>query len=213
MLNRYPSVFPARGLGQISQDLEWAESLATPVRDLDIYLNLADEFLGKVDSAHRGALKPLFHYLNSQKQKNQRQMRIALESPRFKGMLRRWSDYLKADLSEHEDFEEVGIPIKEMVGRCVSGLFEDLISQGRTAVAEASDSKLCDVHQISKKLGYQLEVFRSLFPRKKLESLMTEHERLQACLNRFRDLHTKIKTLGKYGLFQFLEVLGSMIVP
>ena len=198
MMNRYPGVFPTRGLAPIRQDLEWAEAVATPVRDLDIYLELVDELLHKVDKAHRRNLKPLFHYLDGEKKREQRQMRVALESPRFKKMMVRWSDYLKADSPPEEWPEEAGTPIKRMVCRCVSGLFRELIEQGREAIDAASDAGLCEVHQTSKKLGYQLEVFESVFPKGELASVIDEHDKLQAGLNRFRNLHVQLMSLGRY---------------
>ena len=198
MMVRYPDVFPVRGLAQIRQDLEWAESVATTVRDLDIYLELVDELLHKVDKAHRRNLKPLFHYLDGEKKREQRQMRVALESPRFKKMMVRWGDYLKADVPSHERPEEADTPIRRMVCLCVSGLFEELIEQGRRAIDGASDTGLCEVHQISKKLGYQLEVFQSVFPAGELQSVIDEHDQLQAGLNRFRNLHVQQKSLARY---------------
>ncbi len=198
MLNRYPEVFPTVGLSQLSEDLAWAEKMATPVRDLDIYLELVDEFLGKVDKAHRRDLKPLFHYLNGQKRREQRELQVALESPRFKRTLKRWGEYLNADFPRHQHPEEASTPIRAVVCRCVLELLDELVTEGRAVLAGGSDAALCELHQTSKKLGYQLEVFHSLFPESELGPLMEEHERLQRGLNRFRDLHVQHRTLGKY---------------
>lgn len=198
LLNRYPDVFPEGPLKLIKQDFEWAEKFASPIRDLDIYLSLFDEFASRLDQAHRASLRPLYEYLKDQKAAKQWQMRTALESTRYKKLMQNWKNFL-AQKQAHQDMpSSAGHPIREIVAVRIADLYREILSLGRKLDEESSAEALMALHQTSKKLGYHLELFNSLFPKKKVARLMDAQLSLQENLNSFHDLNLQHDALLEY---------------
>jgi len=198
LLNRYPDVFPEETLKLIKQDFEWAEQFASPIRDLDIYLSLFDEFASRLDQAHRASLRPLYEYLQDQKAAKQWQMRTALESTRYKRLMENWKRFMDNKQLSQDLPEAAGRPIREVAGVGIAELYREISSMGRKLDEASSAEALVALHQTSKKLGYHLELFHSLFPRKKIASLMEAQLSLQEILNRLHDLNLQHDALLEY---------------
>ncbi len=198
LLNRYPDVFQEKALKLIKQDFEWAEQFASPIRDLDIYLSLFDEFASRLDQAHRASLRPLYEYLQDQKSAKQWQMRTALESTRYKKLMENWKRFLDLKQAQKDLPEAAGRPIREVVGIRIADLYREVFSLGRKLDEESSAEALVALHQTSKKLGYHLELFHSLFPKKKIAWLMEAQLSLQKILNSFHDLNLQHDALLEY---------------
>ena len=198
LLNRYPNVFPDRELKLIKQDFEWAEKFASPIRDLDIYLSLFDEFASRLDQAHRASLRPLYEYLKDQKATQQWQMRTALESTRYKKLMTNWKRFLE-NIESFEDLPAAaGRPVRDVVSTGIVDLYRELVALGRELDAESHADALLELHQTSKKLSYHLELFHSLFSARKIAPIMNTQLSLQDNLNSFHDLNLQRDALMNY---------------
>ena len=198
LLNRFSPIFPEQELALIRQDFGWIEQVTTSVRDIDIYLSLYGDFAARLDSVHRAALRSLHQYLKELKFKQQRQMRVSLESPRFNRLIQLFEQFLEHNLSRRNPPPAATKPILELANTSILRLYRDLRTRGRGITADSPTDELIELHQICKRLGYQMEIFRGLYPEKKISALIAGQERLESCLNRFHDLNLQHDALLDY---------------
>ncbi len=195
---RFSAVFPGNNLKLIEDDFHWIEQELTPIRDLDIYMSLFNDFESRVDTDHRQALKSLYSFLQSQKQQELRRMRVSLESTRYFRLIESWSQFLKDCKDADELPAAAQSPIGDIARDCIWSIYRELVQKAKNISSNTKADDICDLHQTSKRLGYHMDVFKSLFPAKSMARLIDEHSRLQQCLNQFRDMNLQYSRLRSY---------------
>ena len=198
LLNRFTEVFPTQQMGLIQQDFIWIEQIATPVRNIDIYLGLYGDFAARLDREHRTALRSLHQYLKELKNKQQRQMRVSLESPRCSRLIALFEQFLGQNRTDRQTSPAATKPILELANASIAGLYRELRNRGREITATDQTDDLLELHQICKRLGYQMEIFRGLYSAKKIAPLIADQQHLENCLNRFHDLNLQRDALLDY---------------
>ena len=197
LLRHYHAVFPSHLIHLIRQDFEWVEEITAPVRSLDIYLGLFDEFVTRVDAGHRKALEPLKHFLQAEKQKEHELMRVPLESPRYRRTMERWEKILSANSLPEDLPDDATKPILEIASRGIYSLYQELVEKGSGVSGDDPDA-LLELQIIEKRLGYQMETFRSLYPKDQITPLIAALRQLQNNLNSFQNLHLQHGSLLDY---------------
>jgi len=198
LLSSFTQVFPENGLRPLERDLQWVEQEVTKIRDLDIYMSLFDEFTQRVDEEHRRALKSLYSFLQSEKQDKIWQMRVVLESSRYLKFMESLSRYLRECKGAENLPRAAYIPIDTAARGSIWAFYRDLSHGTRRLSATTKAEEICQLHQISKRLGYHMDLFRSLFPAKRMLRLVQEQEKLQRRLNQFRDLDLQYRGLRDF---------------
>ena len=220
-LYRFSEVFPKNSVKLIEEDFQWIEQEATPIRDLDIYMSLFDDFESRVDKDHRQALKSLYLFLQSQKQQELRRMRVSLESTRHLRLIESWAQFLTECKDADQPPAVAQAPIVVIARDCIWSIYRELLQKARNISPDTKADEICELHQISKRLGYHMDVFKSLFPAKAMARLIEEHKSLQQCLDQFRDMNLLYNRLKNYkakmGQAQAvraisLEAVGQLIV-
>jgi len=198
LISSFAKAFPENGIRLLERDLQWVEQEVTQIRDLDIYLSLFDDFTQRVDEGHRKALKSLYTFLQNEKQNKLWQMRVSLESSRYLKLIESLSRYLRECKGAKNLPKAAYIPIDTAASSNIQALYRDLLHGTRQLSATAKAEKICQLHQISKHLGYHMDLFRSLFPAKRMLRLAQEQEKLQQRLNQFRDLDLQFRSLKDF---------------
>jgi CHAD domain-containing protein len=198
LLNHYFTSLPIRTIELIKQDFDWIEKLTTPVRNLDIYLGLFDEFLTRVDDDHRQALEPLRGFLETEKNREQRQMRVPLESPRYRRTMSSWEQILNSRTPAENLPEDARLPIVQLASKGIYGIYLELIYKGREVERAVTTEGLLELQTIGKKLDYELETFASLYPAEQMERLLEALEPLQETLNNYYNMHLQHDSLLEY---------------
>jgi CHAD domain-containing protein len=198
LIDGFSSVFPANNLSSIVHGFQWIEQETASIRDLDIYMSLFDDFESRVDADHRLALNSLYLFLQEQKKRELRRMRTSLNSPRYHRLIESWSEFLRRCENAGQLPKDALAPIGELALGRVKAIFREFIQASQGQPQDASVKEMCELHQISKHLGYHLDVFSSLFPGKKIGKLLKAHAKLQSSLNHFRDMNLQYSRLREY---------------
>ncbi len=197
-IHQFAAVFASKNLKFIEEDFNWIEQEATPIRDLDIYMSLFDDFESRVDRDHRQALQTLYLFLQNQKQQELRRMRISLESTRYFRLIESWAHFLN-ECKEANSLPAVArAPIGVIARDSIWNIYCELLQTASNISPEARADELCELHQLSKLLEYHMDVFKNLFPAKRMARLLDEHDNLQHSLNKFRDLNLQYSRLKHY---------------
>ncbi|MES9900391.1 MAG: CHAD domain-containing protein [Sedimenticola sp.] len=198
LLSRFSAIFPPQQINLIKQDFKWIEEAATPVRDLDIYFGLIDDLTTRVDPEQRAALKPLLKFLKSEKQKKQRSMRIALGSTRYIRLMDNWKSFLEQKPPSKDLPPAADQPILESASGSLLNIYQEIINKGRAITPESNSEQLYELHKEYKRLGYQLEIFQSLYPKKKLASVIDALKPAKESLTTFCNLDLQQGSLADY---------------
>ncbi len=197
-IHQFVAVFPGKSVKFIEKDFQWIEQEATPIRDLDIYMSLFDDFESRVDKDHRHALQSLYLFLQSQKKKELRRMRVSMGSTRYLKLIESWEHFL-TDCKDAESLPAAAqAPIGTIARDCIWNIYRELLQTARKISPDAKADELNELHQMSKLLEYHMDVFKSLFPAKRMARLLDEQDRLQQSLNQFRDLNLQYSRLKHY---------------
>ncbi len=188
-LGELREVFPERVTREFKARFRDVGRLTGPARDLDVYLLAQDEIRVQVPASLQSGLDPLFATLRIQREDAYRELVTALESPRFKRLLRRWTAVLDPPAGRRlADSPAAGLPVREFACRCIHRRWRRLIERG---LAVTDDSNAADLHALrihGKKLRYLLEFFASLFPARDVAGLVRHLKNLQDNLGEHNDL-------------------------
>lgn len=197
-LSRFSTLFPARNLNVMQHGFEWIEQEATPIRDLDRYMSMFDDFESRVDEDHRQALWSLYRFLQDQKKQELRHMRVSLDSPRYYGLIKSWREFLH-DCKDVDNLPKAAsVPIGKLARERISEIFHEFTEKSQGLTPDTDAGEIYALHQISKHLGYHLDVFSSLFPDQEINRLLKAHDKLQFSLNQFRDMDLQYSRLREY---------------
>lgn len=197
-IDRFSSLFPAHNLVSVVHGFQWIEQEATPIRDLDIYMSLFHDFEDRVDADHRRALNSLYLFLQEQKKRDLGRMRTSLNSPRYHKLIESWGEFLHMCGSAEQLSKGAMTSIGELAPKRIKNIYREFMQKAHSKSQDASAKEICELHQISKHLGYHLDVFSSLFPEKKVTKLLKAHSKLQSSLNQFRDMNLQYSRLREY---------------
>jgi len=198
LLDRYSSVFPDAGLKRIREDFKWIEDITAAIRSLDIHLGLFDNFVSRVDQAHRPALEPLHQFMKEQKLKEHKKVRIPLQSPRYRKLMELLRRFLEHGSATGDIAEDGDKPVVQIAGRGILRLYREMLEKGTGVTSESPPSELLELHILCKRIGYQMEFFHSLFPEDRLTLLWDSQKRLQRNLYTYHDLHLQHRALRDY---------------
>jgi len=198
LLNGFAPLFPAKNLELMQHGFRWVEKEATPIRDLDIYMSLFHDFESRVDAEHRSSLDSLYDFLNKQKKKELRGMRTSLDSPRYYKLIESWSDFLHGCQESDRLPKAAKEPIGSLAREHIREIYRELVKRAKGVSNDSSIDEICKLFHLSKHLGHHMDMFSSLFPRKKMGRLLKSHERLQSSLNQFRDMTLQHSRLKEY---------------
>jgi len=198
LLDRYSSVLPETGLKRIREDFKWIEDITATIRSLDIHLGLFDDFVSRVDQAHRPALEPLHQFMKEQKLKEHKKVRIPLQSPRYRKLMDILNHFLEQGSATGDTPKDADKPIVQVAGRGILKLYREILEMGAGITSESPPSELLDLQSLCKRIGYQMEFFYSLFPEDRLVPLRDSQKRLQRNLYAYHDLHLQHQALRDY---------------
>jgi hypothetical protein len=196
LLNREP-VFDNPRIKLIREDLAWVDAMAAPVRNLDIYLELFDEFAAAVDGQDQTLLRPLLAFHQEARRKGLQTLCIGLRSPRFKRTLEGLAEIL------HERNGKglsslAKSPIRQVAGQAISALLDEIHLHGENITVESHPEEVSALFGSAKRLGYQLELFGRLFEADRISPLHKGHRALMKALLQFRVAHLQHEALHDF---------------
>ena len=94
--------------------------------------------------------------------------------------------------------EDAGKPILEVASKGIYSIYLELIEKGRDITGTDNPDALLELQVIEKRLGYEMETFRNLYPQEQIEPALAALRQLQDNLNTFQNLHLQHGSLLDY---------------
>jgi len=190
-LSQIKYLFPSKVTARFKKDFSFVGKLSNELRDLDVYLLKEDEYKSKIPPALRDHINPLFEYLRKKRSKAFQTFIQGLKSPRYANIIKDWEAFLNSSQPAAADAKNAGVPIIDLARHSIHKKYRSVIKAGHRILKNNDDKKLHVLRIQCKKLRYLMEFFSSLFPPKKIKTLIAQLKKLQDNLGEFNDLRVQ----------------------
>jgi len=197
-LSQIKQVFPPRVVTHFRREFSWLGTVTGPTRDLDVYLLKMDDYKAALPEVVQKDLAPLEAFLRARQRREQRRLVEALDSERYRELIRSWRAFLDQGVPATAAPANAGRPIRELAAERIWRACGRVLKKGKAAVGEAPAEALHALRIDCKKLRYLLEFFRSLFDPAELGRLIKALKSLQDNLGDFNDLEIQQHTLKEF---------------
>ena len=186
-LTQIKGVFPKHVFERYRADFAWLGSVTGPTRDMDVYLLKFDQYSSSLPGSMRGDLVPLHEFLIRHQKKEQAALEKALNSARYRNMMKSWHTVLESKLPIHSRLPNATRPAIEVADERIMHIYQRVLKQGRAIGPDSPVERLHDLRKSCKKLRYLMAFFESLYPAKRIAALLNVLKSLQENLGDFQD--------------------------
>jgi CHAD domain-containing protein len=190
-LSQIKYVFSSKVTARFKKDFSFVGKLSNELRDLDVYLLKEDEYKSKIPPALRDHINPLFEYLREKRSKAFQTFVQGLKSPQYAKIIKDWEAFLNRAQPASADKKNAGVPVIDLARHRIHRKYRSVIKAGHRILKNNDDKKLHVLRIQCKKLRYLMEFFSSLFPPRKIKTLIAQLKKLQDNLGEFNDLRVQ----------------------
>jgi CHAD domain-containing protein len=193
LLGQVKQPMPQDELKSVEDEFAWLSSLTGPARDHDVMLLELPEYKALLPTYDNQAFASLESYLREQQQNTYQMLVEAFHSQRYTRFKQSWRELL-----ENGDSRIWGVERKYTIGKFattrIGKAYKRVLSDGMSIGPDSAIEAYHKLRKSCKKLRYLMEMFRELYPQKKIKALIKELKKLQDDLGELQDLevHTEI---------------------
>jgi CHAD domain-containing protein len=197
-------VFPTRATDRFKSDFAFVGKLSNELRDLDVYLLNEDTYKAMLPPVLGDDIDPLFDHLRKKRSTALQKFIRSLKTKKYAKILKDWEAFLNAPQPESVTASNAELPVIDLARKRIYKIYRNVVKAGNLILENAEDEMLHVLRIHCKKLRYLIEFFSSLFPRKKINTLIEQLKKLQDNLGDFNDLCVQ----GEY-LLNIIEELPT----
>jgi CHAD domain-containing protein len=219
-LAQIKNVFPTRTADRFKKNFAYVGKLSNVLRDLDVYLLNQDAYKAMLPAVLRDDIDPLFSHLHKKRANAFQQVRRGLKSKKYEKIMMDWEAFLNKPPPDSATAPNAALPVIDLACRRIYKKYRGVVKTGNKILANTEDKMLHVLRIECKKLRYLMEFFASLFPRKKVNTLIGQLKNLQDNLGDFNDLCVQQEYLlnisaelpaGQRQVKKTLVAIGSLI--
>ena len=202
-LRQFRKVHPKPAAKRFTRDFAWLGDVTGPARDLEVYLvGIEEHTRSRPELGER--LQSFVDFLRERQEEEQRRVRQALESDRYRLLRADWNDFLRPSAIP-EDGEamtavDANRPVLEVAVEGVGAAHRRVVETGSSISGHTPTSKFHRLRLDCKKLRYLLEFFRGLCLEEPAVRLIQSLKRLQDNLGDLNDLSVQFQMTAEFGL-------------
>ena len=197
-LTQIKLVFAKRIVDRYKTEFAWLGQITTPSRDLDVYLLNFDEYRDSLPANMQADIEPLREFLTRHQQAEHRALVKALDSARYRRLIKNWRNFLEHPVNERSTLKNAGRPVIEVASKRIWRVYRNTIKEGNAINTESPAEALHDLRKTCKKLRYLMEFFQSLYPSGDIKELIRILKTLQDNLGNFQDYEVQVSTLKTF---------------
>ena len=189
-------VLPDEDSKRFRREFSWLGDVSGPTRDLDVYLLKMAGYRSMLPDTLEPHLNPLHEHLHECQRTEQQKLVEALESQRYRKLLRDWSHFLdRPDSGDAGRPADAGTAVIRVAADRIRRAFRRVRKRSRGLDKNSPAELLHRLRIDCKKLRYLLEFFRSLYEKQGVAQLVRALKRLQDDLGDFNDLEIQQRQL------------------
>lgn len=197
LLTQLKEYLPQRERIFFQNEFKWLGSLTGPVRDLDVYLLMNNEFQEMLPFQLHAGLREFFSDLRKERIARLAEMQRGLRSERYERLMEKWQTFLD-DQKHAAHWQMAENSCAPIARRAIRDRFQTILKKGEKITAASPDNDLHKLRIQGKKLRYLLEFFRSFYDEQEIEFFHKQLKKLQNTLGDFNDLSVQLGVLEKY---------------
>ena len=194
LMGHFAGYLPEDLGGRLAEDMKLIGSATNRLRDLDVYLHHADEYVAMLPANLRDDILPLFQFLKRVRIAALNEVKRRLKDPEYHRTMEYWQSVAQREETPAQ-MTDPAISIGEAASQKIGKRHRQILKQGRAITPDSPDEALHKLRLSCKKLRYLLEFFAPLYEAGDLKKVLKAMRRLQNNLGRFNDLCVQIDTL------------------
>ncbi len=198
-LSQLKGILPPEITANFSDFFAWLGQITSPARDMDVYLLDFDHYKNTLPEDMREDLNPLRKFLIVKQQSAHSELVKELKSAKYLNTLNEWEQYLNTPVDNQPEESNAAIPVKQFADHRIWRIYKRILKQGNAIDDNSPATALHDLRKNCKKLRYLMEFFQSLYPEKRIKSLIKALKNLQELLGAFQDYEVQEKAIKQFG--------------
>lgn len=178
-------------------NFKWVGQQTNQMRDLDVYLIDYPKLQASLPAAYQSHLFPFRAYLQNQGKKEARKVAGMIRGQRYKKIRDDWKAYLNGELDAA--YGKAARPIKPEADAKIWKTYKRVMKEGNAIDDTSPAAALHNLRITCKKLRYLLEFFQSIYPPKKIQSVIKTLKQFQDVLGTFQDTEIQSAALLQFG--------------
>jgi CHAD domain-containing protein len=187
-LGQIKYVFPTKTTNRFKKEFAFVGKLSNELRDLDVYLLNEDKYKAMLPPILRDDIDPLFDYLRKKRSKALEKVNRGLKTKKYAKIMQDWEAFLNKAPQASVAASNAKLPVIDLARKRIYNKYRNVVKVGCQILENTEDEMLHVLRIHCKKLRYLMEFFSSLFPRKKINTLIAQLKKLQDNLGDYNDL-------------------------
>ena len=184
LLGQIRRVFPPDLLARFATEFSWLGRLTGPPRDMDV---LVLSLRTQRDETRADDVEALTAVLGRAQQREHQVLIEALDSERYRRLLRVWARFLERSVPQHPEAPNAGRPLADVVAQRAWRLCRRIARASETVDAQTPADRLHEVRLDAKKLRYLVDVTPAFYDAADLDCILSALRKLQRVLGEFND--------------------------
>ncbi len=205
LLTECEHVFTKHDLNQARKYFSWLGELTGPVRDLDIHLQMLNDYTEQLTIEQRQLLLPYHQQLRNLHAEKYQQLIHALTSAHYRKSQEKFVAFLQKPVAASTTLKFAKWPIKLLVDRCIHKLYKKAVKHAEKIDLQTPPAYIHKLRKLCKKLRYLLDLFQPLYDANRLKIIIKSLKKIQDALGDFNDSSVQAIYLRKY-LSQYKKV-------
>lgn len=197
-LSLIKGVFPPAQVDQFKADFSYLGRLTNKMRDLDVYLLKRERYRGMVPEKLKPGLDLFFDDLTRERAQEYKKFVKGIRSARYKAIMKGWERFLESDTITKTGCPDCDTPVIHVARESIAKRFRKIYREGLAINDLTPEERLHELRIDFKKLRYQIEFFKSLFPAREIAFVVKRLRGLQGILGDLNDLHVQSERLNLY---------------
>ena len=193
-LTQTEGLWPHRTVSRYRAEFGWLAQTTGPLRDLDVFLLEFDDRVTTAPPPDADALHHLLDLVGTAQARERKSVIRALSSSRCKTFLADWNRLLSTPGPSKSRLAYAERTIIDHAQSTIRVTYKRVRRQGRQ-IDSSSDEALHKLRKSCKALRYSLELYRSLFPKRRMDVALTGLKKLQDVLGAVQDAAVQTRSL------------------
>lgn len=194
VLGQLKHELPRNDVEYFRKEFGWLGAVTGPTRDWDVYLLNYSDYIKKFPDSVQKHLESLHKYIRKKRTKSFITLVRNLGSKRYKELVRNWQNFLNSTIHVNNSMNDRPKSVKKVADSRIWKIYRRVITEGRDIKKSSPYVELHELRISCKKLRYLIEIFSSLYPKKKMNKLIGELKQLQDTLGEFCDYNVQIQS-------------------
>lgn len=188
-------VLPSRTVSRFRAEFGWLGRRTGTLRDLDVYLQDCED----PKTPTSPLWSPLLGQIRILRERERHHVATVLSSARFSRLMGDWNKLLASSAPRRTTLRDARLPTKVYASARIRTAYKRVRRQGLAITPTSPDEALHELRKTCKALRYSIELFRPLFPKRRIDSIVKSLKQLQDNLGAIQDSVVQVRTLCSLG--------------